>query len=319
MDACGRASTTFSSNVCGARSSTNLIYPGDFQSGLDLFPALENYFRFYNQQRPHQALGYQTPADLFPHRPKRKSGGAHDGDPVPQTSGIYRFCFPEWIPFRFTRNRARRTTDLLARRIGLRRDATRSADASPEWTGGLRAASLLSSPPLYLRTAVFLSNQPDHLMHPSPTKVRQACVQEKPLAGARAGIQLRSFRLRRGPVQALAVFLQCDEKWRTGRERCFFQKLIRNSVANRSALSLYPYAHSSTHSASSACPACNLSAPSQFSISIFSRRTRLSRSYIGSGLTPRVKRWSLLQDLAHASRISLLAMMVILRKRAPTK
>jgi putative transposase len=49
-----------------------LIYPGDFATGLDLFPALEDYFHFYNHQRPHQALGYHTPADLFPHRSKRK-------------------------------------------------------------------------------------------------------------------------------------------------------------------------------------------------------------------------------------------------------
>jgi putative transposase len=49
-----------------------LIYPGDFQNGHDLFPALEQYFHFYNHQRPHQALGYRTPADLFPHRAKRK-------------------------------------------------------------------------------------------------------------------------------------------------------------------------------------------------------------------------------------------------------
>jgi putative transposase len=49
-----------------------LIYPGDFACGSDLFPALENYFHFYNYQRPHQALGYQTPADLFPHKAKRK-------------------------------------------------------------------------------------------------------------------------------------------------------------------------------------------------------------------------------------------------------
>ena len=47
-----------------------LIYPGDFASGLDLFPALENYFHFYNHQRPHQALGYQTPACLFPYQKK---------------------------------------------------------------------------------------------------------------------------------------------------------------------------------------------------------------------------------------------------------
>jgi hypothetical protein len=31
-----------------------LIYPGDFASGLDLFAALESYFRFYNHRRPHQ-------------------------------------------------------------------------------------------------------------------------------------------------------------------------------------------------------------------------------------------------------------------------
>ncbi len=49
-----------------------LIYPGDFATGLELFPALESYFHFYNHQRPHQALGYRTPADLFPHKAKRK-------------------------------------------------------------------------------------------------------------------------------------------------------------------------------------------------------------------------------------------------------
>jgi putative transposase len=49
-----------------------LIYPGDFQSGLDLFPALDGYFNFYNHRRLHQALGYRTPAELFPHRSKRK-------------------------------------------------------------------------------------------------------------------------------------------------------------------------------------------------------------------------------------------------------
>ena len=49
-----------------------LIYPGDFASGADLFPALDRYFHFYNYQRPHQALGYRTPADLFPLRSIRK-------------------------------------------------------------------------------------------------------------------------------------------------------------------------------------------------------------------------------------------------------
>jgi len=49
-----------------------LIYPGDFVNGADLFQALDRYFHFYNHQRPHQALGYRTPADLFPRRPIRK-------------------------------------------------------------------------------------------------------------------------------------------------------------------------------------------------------------------------------------------------------
>jgi len=50
-----------------------LIYPGDFANGADLFSALECYFQFYNHQRPHQALGYRTPADLFPRQHKRKT------------------------------------------------------------------------------------------------------------------------------------------------------------------------------------------------------------------------------------------------------
>jgi putative transposase len=49
-----------------------LIYPGDFANGADLFQALHRYFHFYNHQRPHQALGYRTPADLFPRRSIRR-------------------------------------------------------------------------------------------------------------------------------------------------------------------------------------------------------------------------------------------------------
>jgi putative transposase len=49
-----------------------LIYPGDFESGSELMTAWESYFQFYNHRRPHQALGYRTPADLFPRRSARK-------------------------------------------------------------------------------------------------------------------------------------------------------------------------------------------------------------------------------------------------------
>ena len=49
-----------------------LIYPGDFADGAELMAALDGYFQFYNHQRPHQALGYRTPADLFPRWSTRK-------------------------------------------------------------------------------------------------------------------------------------------------------------------------------------------------------------------------------------------------------
>ena len=49
-----------------------LIYPGDFAGGAELYLALQRYFHFYNYRRPHQALSYQTPADLFPHNTKRR-------------------------------------------------------------------------------------------------------------------------------------------------------------------------------------------------------------------------------------------------------
>jgi len=37
------------------------IYLTDQQDGVDLERGLTIYFRFYNTERPHQALGYQTP------------------------------------------------------------------------------------------------------------------------------------------------------------------------------------------------------------------------------------------------------------------
>lgn len=48
-----------------------LVYPGDFRTGAELHDALESYFGFYNFHRPHQGLGYRTPADVFFASPKR--------------------------------------------------------------------------------------------------------------------------------------------------------------------------------------------------------------------------------------------------------
>ena len=41
------------------------VYLKAYSNGRDAKAGLDNYFRFYNTQRPHQALGYRTPAEVF--------------------------------------------------------------------------------------------------------------------------------------------------------------------------------------------------------------------------------------------------------------
>jgi putative transposase len=41
------------------------VYLKAYQDGRDARIGLGNYFRFYNAERPHQALGYRTPAEVF--------------------------------------------------------------------------------------------------------------------------------------------------------------------------------------------------------------------------------------------------------------
>jgi putative transposase len=41
------------------------VYLKDYQTVADAVSGLAGYFRFYNHERPHQALGYQTPAQVY--------------------------------------------------------------------------------------------------------------------------------------------------------------------------------------------------------------------------------------------------------------
>jgi len=41
------------------------VYLKVYQDGREARISLGNYFRFYNTERPHQALGYRTPAEVF--------------------------------------------------------------------------------------------------------------------------------------------------------------------------------------------------------------------------------------------------------------
>ncbi|NQW22970.1 MAG: transposase, partial [SAR202 cluster bacterium] len=41
------------------------VYLKAYTDGRQAKTGLEAYFHFYNNQRPHQALGYRTPAEVF--------------------------------------------------------------------------------------------------------------------------------------------------------------------------------------------------------------------------------------------------------------
>jgi len=41
------------------------VYLKAYQDGKEARVGIGNYFRFYNAERPHQALGYRTPAEVF--------------------------------------------------------------------------------------------------------------------------------------------------------------------------------------------------------------------------------------------------------------
>ena len=41
------------------------VYPKEYQTLKDARASLKEYFEFYNSNRPHQALDYRTPADVY--------------------------------------------------------------------------------------------------------------------------------------------------------------------------------------------------------------------------------------------------------------
>ena len=48
------------------------VYLKAYANGLEARRGLREYFRFYNHRRPHQALGYRTPAEVFHGEPVEK-------------------------------------------------------------------------------------------------------------------------------------------------------------------------------------------------------------------------------------------------------
>ncbi len=41
------------------------VYPCPYDTVPERIAGLSEYFRFYNEERPHQALGYRTPASIY--------------------------------------------------------------------------------------------------------------------------------------------------------------------------------------------------------------------------------------------------------------
>jgi len=64
MDGRGRARDNVFIERLWRSLKYELIYAGDFASGIELQQALLRYVRFDNYERPHQALEYQTPAEF---------------------------------------------------------------------------------------------------------------------------------------------------------------------------------------------------------------------------------------------------------------
>jgi putative transposase len=51
------------------------VYLKAYQDGKDARAGIGGYFRFYNAERPHQALGYRTPAEVFNSIPVEATSG----------------------------------------------------------------------------------------------------------------------------------------------------------------------------------------------------------------------------------------------------
>lgn len=54
-----------SSNGCGARSNTEAVYLRDIAGGFAAQCGIDDWINFYNQERPHAALGKATPDEAY--------------------------------------------------------------------------------------------------------------------------------------------------------------------------------------------------------------------------------------------------------------
>ncbi len=68
MDGKGRALDNIFTERLWRTVKYEEVYLHDYLSPREARQALTRYFAFYNQERPHQALDYQTPAEVYFHK-----------------------------------------------------------------------------------------------------------------------------------------------------------------------------------------------------------------------------------------------------------
>lgn len=73
MDGKGRALDNIFTERLWRTVKYENIYLQDYQSPREARQGIKDYLTYYNQQRPHQSLGYQTPAEVY----CGETGGAH--------------------------------------------------------------------------------------------------------------------------------------------------------------------------------------------------------------------------------------------------
>ncbi len=55
----------FTERQCNGTSKYEEVYLNEYATPREARQSLASYFKFYNHERPHQALDYQTPAARY--------------------------------------------------------------------------------------------------------------------------------------------------------------------------------------------------------------------------------------------------------------
>ena len=64
MDHCGRAYDNIFIERLWRSVKYENIYPNEYDTPREARTGIKDYFKFYNEKRPHQSLNYRTPVEI---------------------------------------------------------------------------------------------------------------------------------------------------------------------------------------------------------------------------------------------------------------